>query len=139
MITTKFLKFLEELVSQTMNGNIEWENYTEDGSSYRYVFEEYGVEIKISIANFGNSKEVILDITRNGKSINVIFAPKGSDIDNMLINLFESVYSKKLNAGLSMLEDNRNMEEINDDIEKNSKNSINIMDIFKKTDHRSNI
>ena len=122
MITTKFKRFVEKLIEETINGNIEWKSSTNDDSSYKCILD-HDVEVQSSVINIGNAKEVKLQIKRGGKSVDVNLAPKDGEMNELMMSLFETIYTKKLNTGIEMLEDN------GDD-----KKKLDIMNVFNKND-----
>ncbi len=119
MITTKFKRFVEKLIEETTNGNIKWESAIKDDSSYKCILAN-DVKVQSSVINIGNTKEAILSITRNNIAVNVNLAPRGGEMNKLMISLFEIIYTKKLNAGIEMLEDNGE-----------DKKKLDIMNVFK--------
>lgn len=123
MIKTKFQTFVIKLVEETNNGNIDWESIVEDDSSYMAKFEnslEPNLKIQISSINMGNTRTAILKISRFDSEMNIHLAPNGGELDKLIVSLFDSVYGRKLNSGIAMLQDNGMGEDKSD-----------IMDIFK--------
>lgn len=117
MIQTKFQFFIKKLVSETNDGNIVWESVTEDDSSYKAEFKDKildDVVVQVSVINMGNVKEAVLKVTRGESEMNVNLAPKGGEIDKLIMKLFDSAYAKKLDSAISVLEDNGTEDEKSD-------------------------
>lgn len=103
MIQTKFRLFLEKLIENTVHGSIDWKVNTKDSSSFLCELK-HNIRVHVSVINMGNSKEIIFSIDRDNRQVNVNLAPTGGEIDKLIIDLFETVYLKELNYGLSVIE-----------------------------------